>query len=123
MGYQIIDPDSIEPTPDRPCVHRAIADGADLSAVAVNRYTAEPGEQLPLSYHYHDEQEELFYVLSGELAVETPEEVFTVGTDECFVAKPNHSHRAYNPVQATESVSVLAVGAPRVDDAHAYSEE
>jgi mannose-6-phosphate isomerase-like protein (cupin superfamily) len=120
MGYQIIDPDSIEPTPNRPCVHRRIA--ASLQAVAINRYTAEPGEQLPLAYHSHDEQEEVFYVLSGTLAVETPDETFFVETDECFVAEPESPHRAHNPNEAMESVSVLAIGAPRVDDAHPYEE-
>lgn len=120
MGYHVHDPETIDPTPDRPCVHRAISDTVGLSAVAINQYEVEPGEQLPLAYHYHDEQEEAFYVLSGTLAVETPECEFTVETGECFVAEPESPHRAYNPESATDPVRVLAIGAPPVDDVHRY---
>lgn len=123
MGYQVLDPETIDPTPDRPCVHRSIGDAAGLSAVAMNVYDAEPGEQLPLAYHYHDRQEEAFYVLSGTLSVETPEGEFTVGADEVFVADPESPHRAYNADDAGEPVRVLAVGAPPADDAHPYEPE
>lgn len=120
MGYQVIDPRTIDPTPDRPCVHRSISDAADLSAMAMNVYEVEPGEQLPLAYHYHDDQEEVFYVLSGTLSVETPDGEYVVGADEAFVAEPDSPHRAYNAEDADETARVLAVGAPSVDDVHPY---
>lgn len=121
MGYQVLDPESIDPTPDRPCVHRAIGDAAGLSELAINVYEADPGEQLPLAYHYHDEQEEAFYVLDGELAVETPDGEYSVAAGELFVADPDSPHRAHNPDDATAAVRVLAIGAPPVeDDAHPY---
>jgi uncharacterized cupin superfamily protein len=123
MGYHVVAADAVEPTPDRPSIHRAIGDAAGLSGLAVNRYEAAPGEQLPLAYHYHDEQEELFYVLAGELHVETPEGTFSAGADEVFVAEPESPHRAYNPADADAPVEVLAIGAPAVDDAHAYDPE
>ncbi len=124
MGYQVLDPETIDPTPDRPCVHRSIDDAAGLSAVAMNVYEADPGEQLPLSYHYHDEQEEAFYVLSGTLSVETPEGVRSVEADEVFVADSDSPHRAYNADDAEGPVRVLAIGAPPVeDDAHPYEPE
>ncbi len=120
MGYAVIDPDDVDPTPDRPCVRRAIGERAGLENLAVNRYEADPGEQLPLAYHYHDDQEELFYVLDGELHVETPDGVHEVPAGQCFVADPDSPHRAHNPADAEETVEVLAVGAPAVEDAHAY---
>ncbi len=120
MGYQVLDPDSIDPTPDRPCVHRAISSAAGLSAGAINRYGVEPGEQLPLAYHYHDDQEEVFYILSGTLAVETPEGELPAEAGELFVAGPDSPHRAHNPASASDPVRVLAIGAPPVDDVHRY---
>lgn len=120
MGYQIIDPSDVEPMDDRPCETRPAGDTADLENLGLRVYRADPGEQLPLAFHYHDEQEEVFYVVEGTLYVETPDEVFTVPSGKLFVAKPDSPHRAFNPESADESVEVLAIGAPSVDDVHPY---
>lgn len=120
MGYHHMDPADVEPTPGRPSVQRAISDAVGLEHVAVNRYEAEPGEAIPLAYHVHDEQEELFYVLSGRLTVETPEETYEVGPDEVFVVEPGSPQYASAADDAAETTRVLAVGAPRVDDVHPY---
>jgi uncharacterized cupin superfamily protein len=123
MEYRTVSVDAVEATPDRPSVHRALGEAAGLSTFALNRYEAAPGEQLPLAYHYHDEQEEAFYVLAGTLRVETPEGTFEAGADEVFVAGPESPHRAYAPEDADGETVVLAVGAPAVDDVHAYDPE
>lgn len=120
MGYRVIDPDAVEPTPDRPCVQRALGDAAGLENVAVNFYAVEPGEQIPMAYHYHDEQEEIFYVLDGELRVETPEGEEVVPEDHLFVVEPDSPQRAFNPEDAAETVRTLVLGAPSIDDVHAY---
>jgi quercetin dioxygenase-like cupin family protein len=120
MSYDHVVVDDLDPTPGRPCLKRAIGDATDLERVAVNRYEAEPGEQVPLAYHYHDTQEEVFYVLAGTLAVETPERTYEVPADDAFVAQPGSPHRAYNPESATDPVVVLAVGAPTGDDTTVY---
>ncbi|MDT3433907.1 cupin domain-containing protein [Haloarcula sp. 1CSR25-25] len=123
MGYQHLSVDDIEPTPDRPSVQRSISDAAGLENAAVNVYEVAPGEDIPLAYHYHDDQEELFYVLSGTLAVETPEGTYEVGEDEAFVVEPDSPQRAHNPASATDPVRTLVVGAPAVDDVHPYDPE
>lgn len=123
MGYHAIAVDDLPSTPDRPCERRAISEAAGLGSANVNRYDADPGEQLPLAYHYHDNQEELFYVLSGTLSVETPDGERSIGADEVFVAEPGSPHRAYNAPDAEGPVSVLAIGAPPVDDVHPYEPE
>jgi mannose-6-phosphate isomerase-like protein (cupin superfamily) len=88
--------------------------------MAVNRFSAAPGEQLPLAYHYHDEQEELFYVVEGTLAVETPDEEYAVPAGSFFAVEPGSPQRAFNPTDADGRVTVVAIGAPAVTDAHAY---
>jgi len=125
MGYHHLAVDDIEPTPDRPSIQRSISDAADLENAAVNLYKKKvaPGEDIPLAYHYHDNQEELFYVLSGTLAVETPEKTYEVDEDEAFVVEPDSPQRAHNPESATEPVRTLVVGAPAVDDVHPYDPE
>jgi len=120
MSYHVISVTDLEATPDRPSTQYAIGGAAGLANFAFNVYEADPGESIPLAYHYHTEQEEALYVLSGTLHVETPEETFVVGPEEVFVAEPESPHRSFNPEDATETVRVLAVGAPVVDDAEVY---
>jgi len=124
MGYHVVDPSGLEQWDDRDVDVRSISAAVGLdyqdAPLGLRTYEAGPGQQLPLSYHYHDEQVEAFYVLEGRLHVETPEGEFVVGTDEAFVAEPGSPHRAHNPADAEGRVRVLAIGAPSVDDAHPY---
>ena len=120
MGYHVVDPADLDPVPDRPCELRRVSEAAGLSGMAVNRFSAAPGEQLPLAYHYHDEQEELFYVVEGTLAVETPERTYEVPTGSFFAVEPKSPQRAYNPADADGRVTVIAIGTPAVTDVHAY---
>jgi mannose-6-phosphate isomerase-like protein (cupin superfamily) len=120
MAYHRLDPADLDETPDYPCDRRGISDAAELAALHVATYEMAPGEQLPRTYHYHDRREEVFYVLSGTLRVETPDGEFVVGADEAFVAEPESPHRAYNPEDADGSVRVLGTGAPKSDIAHPY---
>jgi len=120
MAYHHIDPADLPPTDDFPCDRRGISDAAELFALHAATYEMAPGEQLPRTYHYHEQREELFYVTDGPVHVETPEGEFVVETGEVFVAEPESPHRAFNPEAASESVRVLGVGAPKTDIAHPY---
>jgi mannose-6-phosphate isomerase-like protein (cupin superfamily) len=127
MGYHHVDPDALDQWDDRPVDVRSISAAAGLdyqdSKLGMRVYEAAPGQQLPLGYHYHDEQVEAFYVLEGTLHVETPEGEFEVGADEAFVVDPGSPQRSFNPADADASVRVIAVGAPTVDDGHMYEPE
>ena len=123
MGYHRIDPEKLDPTPDYPCDRRGISDAAELAALHAATYELAPGEQLPRTYHYHENREEAFYVLEGVLHVETPEEEYVVERGEVFVVEPDSPHRAYNPEDAEGAVRVLGVGAPKSDIAHPYDPE
>lgn len=124
MRYTVIDPADLERADERPCDLRRLSDAAGMETVAINRFDAEPGEQLPLAYHSHETQEEAFVVLSGTLHVETPDEEFTVPEGSMFAVEPGAPQRAYNPADADDAVSVIAIGAPAVDgDAVPYEPE
>lgn len=118
--YHHIDPQELDSTPDHPCDRRSISDEAELATLAAAVYEIAPGEQLSQTYHYHEQREELFYVRSGTLAVETPERTFEVEPGEVFVAEPNSPLRPHNPESAAESTVVLGVGAPATDIAVPY---
>ncbi len=124
MGYHVVNPDDLAEEPDRPCELRRIAEAAGFEKLAANWFRAEPGEELPLAYHYHEEQEELFYVVEGTLHVETPEETFAVPEGSLFAVTPGSPQLAHNPADADEPVTALALGAPAVSgDAVAYDPE
>jgi quercetin dioxygenase-like cupin family protein len=120
MGYHHIDPDELPATADYPCDRRGIADAAELVSLHAATYEMAPGEQLARTYHYHEQREELFYVLSGTVNVETPEATHTVPAGEVFVAEPDSPHRAFVPEDADGSARVLGVGAPKADIAVPY---
>jgi quercetin dioxygenase-like cupin family protein len=127
MGYHVVDPRKLEQWDDRDVDVRSVSAAVGLdyqdAPLGLRVYEAEPGQQLPLTYHYHDEQVEAFYVLDGRLHVETPGEEFRIEADQVFVAEPGSPHRAHNPTDADGTVRVLAIGAPSVDDGHAYEPE
>lgn len=119
MGYHLVDPTNLDVAPDRPCEMRSVSDDVGMENMGLRRYVVAPGEDIPLSgLHYHDEQEEVFYVVEGELRVETPETEYVVEIDQFFVAEPESPHRAYNAADADANAVVVAMGAPAVDDAH-----
>ena len=121
MGYRALDSGDVAPSDDRPCDLRALTDPAALDRMAINRFRAAPGEMLPLAYHYHDDQAEAFYVLSGTLHVETSDETYELSEDGLFVVDPGSPQRAFNPEDARTPVEVLAIGAPPTEgDVHAY---
>jgi len=96
MGYRVVDTAAVEPEPERPSTCRKLADPAGLDELALNRFRAAPGEQVPLAYH-------------------------TVEADELFVVDPRSPQRAHNPKTAETAVELLAIGAPPVaDDAVVY---
>jgi mannose-6-phosphate isomerase-like protein (cupin superfamily) len=127
MGYHVVDPTGLDQWDDRDVDVRSISAAVGLdyedAPLGLRTYEAAPGQQLPLAYHRHDEQVEVFYVLEGALHVETPDETFVVERDRAFVVEPGSPHRAHNPDDAEASVRVLAIGAPSVDDAHVYDPE
>ncbi|MFB9825306.1 cupin domain-containing protein [Halobaculum roseum] len=123
MGYHVIDPDELTAVPDRPCELRRVSEAAGFERMAANWFRAAPGEDVPLAYHYHDDQEELFYVIEGTLHVETPETTYEVPEGSLFAVEPDSPQRAHNPEDADDSVTLIAVGAPAVDDVHPYEPE
>jgi quercetin dioxygenase-like cupin family protein len=123
MEYRVLQPAALDPTADHPCDRRSLTEAMELETLAAAVYELDPGEQLPRHYHYHESREELFYVLDGELRVETPDGEYTAAAGEVFVARPKSPHRPHNPATATDSVRVLGVGAPKFDVGRPFDPE
>jgi mannose-6-phosphate isomerase-like protein (cupin superfamily) len=96
---------------------RGLAEALGAENVAVNRYALDPGENFSGGMHAHLDQEEIFYVVSGEATFETaPEpdaetETVTVGPDEAVRFAPGEYQQGRN--ESDETVVALALGAPK----------
>jgi len=60
--------------------------------------------------HLHRQSRQLFFVLEGELQIELPTEVFTLGAGDALEIQPGESHRARNA--SASPVLLLVVSAP-----------
>jgi len=121
MGYHVVDPDTLDSEPNRPSTMRYVSEAVGMENMGLRVYDVAPGEEIPVSgLHYHDEQEEVFYVVDGTLSVETPERTYQVETGQFFVAEPESPHRAYNDGDAEIAARIIGIGAPPGNDSHVY---
>lgn len=103
-------PDAPNPTRHKKEVDEAVG----ASAFGFNVYVAEPDELVPWGAHRHPGHEELFYVIEGELAVETPDGEFAVGAGEAFFVPADAPNKAR--VGGNATARFVAVGAPKSAD-------
>lgn len=81
-----------------------------------NFVEVEPGN-FAYGYHYHEENEEIFYIISGKASVKTLQgEIFlTQGDVICFPANENGSHVISNPSK-DEKLLYLDIGTANKPD-------
>lgn len=82
----------------------------------------QPGQQL--SYHYHEEQEELFYVVEGTLGflVGPPDDVEEIEVPEGAFFRPGTTTPRQLFNDSDEEVICLIVGAPNVFEGKLWSD-
>ena len=113
-GYRTVDVDEVANTPNPTRVKRELDEALGVSTFGCNYYEANPGERVPWGRHRHPDHEELFFVLAGELAVETPDGEFRVGADEAFFVPEDAPNRAV--AAGDDPCRFLAIGAPKESD-------
>lgn len=88
----------------------------DISKCSANFVEVEPGKYA-YGYHYHEENEEVFYIISGEALVKTEKGDIHLkqGDAICFPANINGSHVISNPSK-TEKLIYLDVGTANKPD-------
>ncbi len=90
---------------------RGLSEPLGTEDLAINQYRLEPGERLSGGLHTHMDQEEVFVVVEGEAAFETPDDEIAVGSGEAIRFGPGEYQSGYN--DGDEELSVFAMGAPR----------
>lgn len=91
----------------------------DIAKCSANFVEIEPGKYA-YSYHYHEENEEIFYIISGEAMIKTEKGDIHLNAGDiiCFPANINGSHVISNPSK-TEKLIYLDIGtANRPDIVH-----
>lgn len=113
-GYRRVAVGEVENTPNPTRAKRELDEALGIAEFGLNYYEADPGERVPWGYHRHPDHEEAFYVLAGELEVETPDGTYPVGPDEVFFVPAGAPNRAV--AVGSEPCRFLAVGAPKESD-------
>lgn len=90
-----------------------------LDKCYVNFVEVEPGN-FAYGYHYHEENEEVFYIISGNASVktETGEKLLKAGDVICFPANKNGSHIIANASKTEKLVYIDFGTANRPDIVH-----
>ncbi|MFP4625061.1 MAG: cupin domain-containing protein [Natronomonas sp.] len=91
-------------------VKRPLGEALGTEAMAINYYELDPGESFAFGYHAHEGQEEVFYVIDGEVVFETDDGDLFVGADQAVYVPPGEFQRGFN--ETDERVRAIAIGAP-----------
>jgi uncharacterized cupin superfamily protein len=112
-GWRHVSLNDVGTNPEKPGDRWELSPELGIDAFNVNVAILEPDERLSQNhFHYHENQQELFYVVSGRCRVETPEEGFAMGADEvvAFEEGKAGAHVIHNPYD--EPCKVVAIGWP-----------
>lgn len=101
---------------------RALGDALGLTQFGVNLTTLFPGKESSLRHH-HSHEDELVYVLEGEVVLRTDEgeQVLVAGTCAGFPAGSKNGHQFVN--RSTEPARYLEIGSRNPADTAAYPDE
>ncbi|WP_181692957.1 cupin domain-containing protein [Natronomonas sp. LN261] len=100
-------------------IRRPVSDAVDAEHLAMNYFELEPGESFSGGLHTHHDQEEVFYIQSGEATFDVAEapdsdaaDPVSVGAGEVIRFPPGEFQTGYNEADNDERVVALALGAP-----------
>ena len=100
-------------------VRKPVSEALGTDHFAMNYFELEPGESFSGGLHAHHDQEEVFYVQSGEATFDVADrpdssatESVTVGAGEVIRFPPGQFQEGYNDPDNDDEVVGFAFGAP-----------
>lgn len=101
---------------------RALGDALGLTKFGVNLTTLFPGKESSMR-HYHSHEDEMIFVLEGEVVLRTDEgeQVLTVGMCAGFPAGTKNGHQLVN--RSDRPARYLEIGSRDTGDSVTYTEE
>lgn len=112
-GWRRVSLDGAETNPEKPGERWELSSALGVDAFNFNVAILDPEDRLSRNhFHYHENQQELFYVVSGRCRVETPEGGFEMGVDEAVAFEKGEAgaHVIHNPFD--EPCKLVAIGWP-----------
>ncbi|MFB6299703.1 MAG: cupin domain-containing protein [Halobacteriales archaeon] len=103
--------DELETNPEKPTKRWELSPQLDLTGYNFNVAIIDPDERLSQNaYHYHENQEEFFYIIEGRCRAETEDGSFDLSADDVVVFRTAVPHLLHNPFD--EPCKLVAVGSP-----------
>lgn len=110
-GYEHRSLRELDMNPDKPGRRWEVSPQLGIGDYNVNVAVLVPGERLSQNaYHYHDEQEEFYYVADGRCRVEVEDGSFDAETDDVVRFDETVPHMLHNPFD--DPCKIVAIGSP-----------
>ncbi len=106
-----VDPGEMESRMGPAAVSRPLSDALGTTDLAINYFELAPGDSTAYGLHAHADQEEVFYVLRGEVTFETRDDPVRAAAGEVVRVGRGEYQRTRN--ETDDRAAVLALGAPR----------
>lgn len=123
-GYRVYEPDRDDadafPIEMDDGVQIDLVEQTGLENMRARLWYLEPGDSV--SFHYHEEQEELFYVVDGTGHMLVGEDQDLVEIPEGGMIRPETSTPRQLRNESDDEVTWLAIGAPPVVEAQLWNE-
>ncbi|WP_254546753.1 cupin domain-containing protein [Halomarina pelagica] len=110
-GYHRVSLTDLETNPEKPGRRWEVSPALGVEDYNLNVAVLAPGERLSQNaYHYHDDQEEVYYVVDGTVRVEVEDGSFDAATDDAVRFEAGVPHLFHNPFDAP--CKLVAIGSP-----------
>jgi mannose-6-phosphate isomerase-like protein (cupin superfamily) len=111
MSYEHRSLSAFEPNPEKPGRRFELSPELGIDLYNLNVAVLEPGERLSENaYHYHENQRELYYTVSGRCRIEVDDGSFDMAKDDVAVFEPGANHLVHNPFE--KACKLIAIGDP-----------
>lgn len=110
-GYDHRSLGEIAPNSEKPGRRWELSPAMGIEPYNFNIAVLDSGDRLSENaYHYHENQEEFYYVIAGCCRVEVENDSFSIDEDDALLVERGVNHLLHNPFE--KSCKLVAIGSP-----------